>query len=60
MPKSNTMLHIDALGDEDYDENFVPKINIARTDDGKTMLLTKDYQGHMDIVNAYKTLKHAV
>jgi hypothetical protein len=30
------------------------------TDEGKTVLLTKDYKGSMDIVTAYKSLKHAV
>lgn len=46
--------------EEDYDENLAPKINLHQTEDGKTILLTKDYKGLMDIVNAYKTLKHAV
>lgn len=59
-PKSSNMLHIDAFDDDEYDENLAPKINLVRTEDGKTLMLTKDYRGLMDIVNAYKTLKQAV
>jgi hypothetical protein len=51
---------VDAFEDDDVDENLMPKINVHRFEDGKTLLMSKDYRGLMDIVNAYKTLKHAV
>lgn len=47
------------LGLEDALEDEV-KINEVKTEDGRKVLLSKDYRGLLDIVNAYKTLKHAV